>query len=587
MNFNSNNTLLTSRVQQQQSSSSSSHPQQQPHIQNQAAGAQLSGNHQKAANMSNQASFPISAASATPSGMAKSNDDKIQQPASNLQQQHHSQNNNNNNNSHGGMNQQQQQILQHQMNVNRNMNVSNQQINKNLHQMSTPQQQQQQQQQMQQQQQQQVQNTFHPQQLMGSSLPKMGSILQQMSQLAPHPAQMTQGGPTMPPQHQQQFHTMQTQKFQSSSVLPPSMNQSKPLMSTQLQQAPVTQQMRQNYGNSPPLVSTTNQQQPMQYSSKPVHPQMKTTAKLASPGSQLQNFQQQLPSQLPLTTQQLPIQVTVAPPLPPSNVTITASGNNNVVSLPSPAKPILPAVSTAPITNSVPSSNTTTSSPSAPINTQPASATTPTKPFEKSPESTVKSTPAAPAPIIEKSSSVQVEVPLSSQKTNAKAPEEKKIVVEEKKAVENLIKTPEKPIIVTPQKVVPIISPVSKSTMRLATVTPPRKKPPPTITKKVTPQSNKKTVESPIKSVPVKADVVEKLPVKAAPAAPIEVPKTPKTPQQQKSTNVTPKTKRVRTKVQPYQSPTPELALVTKLSTQIASSSNNKNGDDKLTIFYK
>ncbi|CAO1392386.1 unnamed protein product [Diamesa serratosioi] len=114
-------------------------------------------------------------------------------------------------------------------------------------------------------------------------------------------------------------------------------------------------------------------------------------------------------------------------------------------------------------------------------------------------------------------------------------------------------------------------------------------------------ESNNKTEKAPIpKAAPAPKVVVPTTPKasnakKATATTPVSTnkvsPKTamPVTPVGNSSTTstTTPKSKRVRTKTQPYQSPLPELALITKLSTQLTNPSASKNGDDKLTIFYK
>jgi hypothetical protein len=192
----------------------------------------------------------------------------------------------------------------------------------------------------------------------------------------------------------------------------------------------------------------------------------------------------------------------------------------------------------------------------------------------------------------------------ASSKPIAKAAiEEKKIAAKVEEKIEkspptekNVVQT--KPTTNVSTSNAPAIPP-SKSAMRLATVTtPPRKKPPPTIKKTVT-----STTSAQQKTTVVKAAVASEKPKAVAEKLSVETPKPASSASANKrssnstgpsvdvASNVTPKTKRVRTKVQPYQSPTPELALVTKLSTQIAhpssGSNSSKNGEEKLTIFYK
>lgn len=605
MNFNSN-ALLTSRIQQQQQSSI---PQQSSHIQ-QNQSVNSVNIHQKAANMSNQPSpFPPisttqpqqqqqpSSANAGLPGMTKANDDKLPPNVHQQQPQQPIHNNNNNNNNNNSHNAQRALLLiqqqQHQQNMNPNMNVSSHQsINKNLHQMTSPQQHQQ-------------QNTFHQQQTMSSvSKIESGGIIHQMNQFVRQ--NIMSGGPMSSQQHSMQHISSSTQKFQSTSILPPSLLQSKPLMPSPSSHQVQQQQMRQNYGNSPPPVSTSssNPHPQMQYSpTKPIHPQMKTTAKLASPGSQLQNLQQQLTS-LVSSIHPLTPSPSIAASAPTSTSTsssssssVAAAGNNNN------SNNNISNISTNP--SAVVASAKLISSPTPPSSTSnnsvPLTPSTPaTKPnIEKSPEIAKaqivnqSNKPAvAPANVEEKKVTPEKPANVSTQKSPALP------IVDESKVEENKVLIDEKKT--TPEKSSPQKSPatstaaaqITKSTMRLATVTPPRKKPPPTITKKVASQSNKKTVESPIKSVPAKSENVVEKPAIVKNSS--DVPKTPTTKKEkqekEKVTNFTPKTKRVRTKVQPYQSPTPELALVTKLSTQIAnsSSSSSKSGDDnKLTIFYK
>lgn len=129
----------------------------------------------------------------------------------------------------------------------------------------------------------------------------------------------------------------------------------------------------------------------------------------------------------------------------------------------------------------------------------------------------------------------------------------------------------------------------SKSTMRLATVTPNRQKKPPT----TAPNSKKapaavagtSAVKTPAKAKP--AEAVKSPAVSPKKAATVSAPSTVSTPVAQSSSAASLKTKRSRVKVQHFQSPTPEIALVTKLSTQTANPNKNGSNDDKLTIFYK
>lgn len=603
MNFN-----LTSRVQQQQQS----HP---PQNLNQL-GAGMS---------SNQSSFPASIPGQQKppqSGITGMAGDDNKQPiqgvvGANPQALHHPQNNNNN--SHGMNLPSPQQLLMQQ---NRNANVTtHQQINKTMHQQMTTTSQH-------------HQATFHQQQQLMSSITKMGgpnmNIIQQMNQLVYH-------GPSNPSSHSMQ-HSIASpnapQKFQTGQH--------------QLQ-------MRQNYGGSPPHVNTTSvpsSQQHMQYSpSKPIHPQMKTTAKLASPGSQLQKSPpqgtspipsiSQVPSTQPSNVSSANPQVAqIQAPALVSNVNPISSAPGNVTSSPTqqPApvvtntnlqkSPVIPS-----LLKSVPVAVTTTTVSNVSSNVQVST------PIQSVPQIAANSSSTVPSSVTQTSPSIAPiqsslssqastepapkEIPASVAKEQVKQPETKPVAnddagqkatpvktnSEEKKPIENPTKpipatssaVVEKQPLTTPQKTTQVSAPIVKSsTLRLATVTtPPRKKPPPTITKKVTPQSQQKTALKNA-TVPAKSEAIAEKPQKPSPEVVKSTPPSTATKQPSSKSenpkaeslagpsNVTPKTKRIRTKVQPYQSPTPELALVTKLSTQIANGSgNNKNGEDKLTLFYK
>lgn len=380
--------------------------------------------------------------------------------------------------------------------------------------------------------------TFQQSQHM-SAAPKTMGIFHQMQQAshqyqshfpqAPPVSQSLQA-PLQPAGMSQQGQQNFLQKLQA--VIPQAINQinKSPIpQPTQQQMKPVTIQ--------PPPVS----QHSMQYSPpKPVHPQMKTTAKLASPGSQLQK--------------------SPTAPNPPHPVGQPSASQNKIVP------------STPPIASPV-----TTAAPAAAGLKVPTTVTPVKQPVVPS----LSPSPSKQAPAVEPTPTKAVEQPKEAAQV---VPTQNKIVP--KASVEKA------PTLEANNKVdagaVPgggksAASP-SKSTMRLATVTPARqKKPPATNNKKppVTPpvQAVPKT---PPKVVPAAVKVVEAPMSVKKPAVAAKINPAPST-----SGNTTPKTKRARVKVQPYQSPTPELALVTKLSTQIANSNNKNGNDDKLTIFYK
>ncbi|XP_028171035.1 neurofilament heavy polypeptide-like isoform X2 [Ostrinia furnacalis] len=124
-----------------------------------------------------------------------------------------------------------------------------------------------------------------------------------------------------------------------------------------------------------------------------------------------------------------------------------------------------------------------------------------------------------------------------------KVEQPQKVEAEEKKVEEK------KPETRTPAKAELKATP--KSTLKLATVTPPMRKR-----------------------------------RQASPSKGSEGPSSAKKPMEHDSTP-DPRTKRNRTKVQLYQSPTPELAMATKLSASAGRSTPTKPNDDKLIVFYK
>lgn len=563
MNFTPNQAqALAGRVQQQQvhqnpvTTSSSSVP---PGANMQKSGSQP---------------FPVNQQPAQ-----KLNDDKNQIPPTSAHQiQMPPQNNNNH-----GMSGPPHQLLnaQHQQNLNRNVNLGSQSFQQQSH-----------------------------------MLPSMGAqggqklgqnFFHQMQQQVAY--QQNQFQSVALSQAQQQHHSLPTQsilqKLQASTQ--------QPLLKQQLPQ----QSMKPVTIQPPPPVS-----QHMQYSpSKPVHPQMKTTAKLASPGSQLQILQKSptAPSApLPIGQQASPQNKTV-PSTPPTNAAAAPAVPPVLnATAPPPLSPVKTPLQITPVKQPP-----VQSASSAPMPVSNASPVVPSPAVTITPQ--VKATPA-PVAVTEQSPAKPVEQPKEVKQPSP--PQNKtvpKATVEEKKpalVVNNAppaqetnnkvevapVAVPEK---VQPSKPVAAASPPIKSTMRLATVTPPRqKKPPATIKKTVTSVTTAASSPAPV------ALVAQKSPAKPAaqPAAkPADSPKTPaKKPQaaapapaatpksnpapstssaqsnsSSNSATISPKTKRPRVKVQPYQSPTPELALVTKLSTQIANSSNKNGNDEKLTLFYK
>ena len=583
MNFTQNTTQgLAGRIQPPQ--------QQQVHqIPVTTSGAPGAGNMQK---NSNAPSFQLN--QQAPNMVQKINDDKNQlPPVVPIQIQQTAQNNNNH-----GMGGGPQQLLNVQANMNRSLNPF--------------------------QHQQQHLGVNIGAQAVGGSV--TGSIFQQMQKMAyqqshhQFPQVLPPSQSQLPPSHtlagqQSILHKLQT-------PVPATLHQLKPSPGQQQQQHP-QQSMKPVSSQVPPSVSQNN----MQYSPpKPNHPQMKTTAKLASPGSQLHNLQKSptAPNQPQATVQQA-----------------ASTQNKNVPSTPNvsvAASPAMPLLSAAPpqsvsISPLKPPAQSTTAKPppllvASQIPTLADSASAVPSMQASIPISTTSQATAkiAPAPAQQQAPTKAVEQPkVASQATPTQSKTVPKPVVEEKKSVPALNnvptspetnnkvdKTPAKPLVVTavaPPPAYPTISPSpSKNTMRLATVTPARqKKPPPTINKKpaiqpvaapapsVPKAPAKPTAAAVVASPPPKPVEALKSPAKRPPPAPPAAAKTPKmtTASLAQSTSssgsavISPKTKRSRVKVQPYQSPTPELALVTKLSTQIANSSNKNGNDDKLKIFYK
>lgn len=346
---------------------------------------------------------------------------------------------------------------------------------------------------------------------------------------------------------------------------------------------------------------------------------MKTTAKLASPGSQLQNLQKSPPQgtlQNTIPTSQVP---SVQQPSVSANLQIAQTVNTNpLISTVSSAPPLSVQSNLTAITTAV----TTTPQPTTPVvaSRSPQKSQvipSPGKSVHSPPQTssqqninninttTVPSTVALISPTIQipstpppNSSQASTETPnFEVSSVITKEIETKQLTSSEVKVSAVKQSGEKKPTLASSPKAIQTSSTILKSStmrLRLATVTtPPRKKPPPTIPKKVTPQTSQQKATQKSATIAPKGEVSAE---KSQMTSTKTTPQTPTTKSSNKpeatASNVTPKTKRIRTKVQPYQSPTPELALVTKLSTQIAnggSSNSSKNGEDKdkLTLFYK
>lgn len=599
MNFTPNpaNALLTGRAQPQV---------HQAPVTTSSAGPQ-SGNVQKNSNLLSPP-FPNNQQAANMP--QKINDDNKNQMAPS--QVHHQQQlqqaaQNNNNHGMGGI---PQQLIntQHQSNMNRNLNISHQ-------------------------------TTFQQPQhnitsSAGQSAPK-GGIFHQMQQLAYQSQQFPQATPVSQPPIHASLPGQQNILHKLQAAIPQAIHQIKQVPIQQ--QQPQQQQQMKAFPiepvsiQPPPTVSQHN----MQYSPpKSVHPQMKTTAKLASPGSQLQSLQKSPTATNPPNPlgQQAASQNKTVPSTPPISSPTSSVAPSLIAVSPQASAPAVVSISQvksqAPSTPNKqllvtvsPQLPTTILSPSAPV-VPSQSVTAPAQAPSKLTTNLPANTGIEQAPTKDVEQSKESTHPVPTQ--NKPVP---KLIVEEKKAVSahnnptlttesnnKVEKSPAAPIAEKQQLLAAVVSPKaaitpSKSTMRLATVTPARQKKPPATNNKKPPPTTP--------SIPV---VQQKSPAKVAPpVAPVKVVEAPKpTPTSVKKPQVsalattipksnpapstssaqsttssasgsatTPKTKRSRVKVQPYQCPTPELALVTKLSTQIANSSNKNGNDDKLTIFYK
>lgn len=346
-------------------------------------------------------------------------------------------------------------------------------------------------------------------------------------------------------------------------------------------------------------------QQSMHYSpSKSVHPQMKTTAKLALPGSQLQSLHK--PSTAP-------------------NLLHSTSHQNKTVPLITPLASLSLSQSTA--SSSLFTSKQTNVGESAQMIELPSKLATapiampvtsnlylPSSTISKiSPETVLKQT---------KAENQLTEVLIPSIQNKAGKPSKEITKNEEFQSLSNDFSTVDmKPAKTVPPtatgstiasipltsvqipavvaKVTKSTSSSSKGTMRLATVTPTRqKKPVPTNNKKlqVAPSvlntkkilGAPKPVSKPCQKAATK-DVVKPGKANVSNTSPEVVQnisrhlKTSSAITGSVTASPTAKTKRSRVKVQPYQIPTPEIAFVTKLSAQTAKTEN----DDKLIIFYK
>lgn len=598
MNFTPNptNAHLTGRV-----------PQQQQQQVNQVAvttssGIQQSGSLQK--NLPNS-SFPVNQEA---TNQVKIIDDK---PPTSIHHQQPGQNAQNNNNHGMGGIPPQLINVQHQSNINRNLN----------------------------------QTTFQqsPQHLMmtqsiAQAGPKVG-IFQQVQQMAQQNLQFPQV-PSVPQSQQSSVYhsglpTQQNalQKLQTTipqtvhtikTVTVPTDPSGLPMQQKLQQTVPQSvqiiktgvvsqqsqlQQLKPISSQPPPSISTQSMQYSPTKSTHP-HPQMKTTAKLASPGSQLQSLQKSptAPNQPQLIGQPTALQNKTVPSTPPA----LSPGSSAVsTSNPTPSQ-FVPCVSVTPAKNQAPNipakqllgtvmgaqvaPGTTNPTPSVPVHSVNVSSKPVTIVSEPIlPKETDQSIPVLTKPVpklnTDEKNVFEPENNLPAPETNNK---------NEKSPASSASAEKKQAVGLPPKATTP-----SKSTMRLATVTPARQKKPPST------GNNKK----PVPTTPPIASV-QKAPAKvsAAPAKVVEAPKTPanaKKPQtsvpattpksnptpstssaQSNSSSASgsgtsPKTKRSRVKVQPYQSPTPELALVTKLSTQTAKSSTRNGNDDKLIIFYK
>ena len=445
------------------------------------------------------------------------------------------------------------------------------------------------------------QSTFQQPQMSSLEQTQKGGIFQQMQQMAQQNLQFSQATPVSQCQRgsalrqqivsQKPEAAVQQISLTNKAVAPPdqlSLNIQQGITGSVPKQ--ISSMCVQMVSRQPPPSVSVHR---AQYStSKPLHqhPQMKTTAKLVSPGSQLQSVQKSPTASIVPETASIVPQITAIPTI----------SNTRIV----PSTPLLQNVSLAPVHNVCLAPAKTTASVSI--------SSTPTAVMKKSVLAVFSGAEA-----LEQSKESNQTIPSETEIVPKLSIEEKKVVptqnnssptpetnnkVEKSSVLQPSVNAEKQQALVVPPKAT---SP-SKSTMRLATVTPARQKKPPATT------NNKKPVAStsaatnaqkaPVKVISSTTKVAEtsKAPTNAKKAqtqAPVAVtPKSnpaPSTSSAQSNSSsasgsaTSPKTKRSRVKVQPYQSPTPELALVTKLSTQTAKSNNKNGNDDKLIIFYK
>lgn len=579
-------------------------------------------------NMSNNnSSFPSNNQTAAASGMQQKVDDK-QVPQMNPVNTNQIHSQNNNNHGAGSMPQQLLNMQSQHMNMGgRNMNLSgHQQMNKNMYQMTSQQ-----------------PVTFHQQSLM-SSISQIAAINFDLQKRQ---------------QRQGQFSYQQQQQQQQQSMMHPSgtqqqMNPNKQMYQSQQNQIKGASAPSMTYGggssnNQAQQQASQHHQSVSQSPTKLYHPQLKTTAKVTSPGSQLQIIQKspQQATASPVVNQTSQQQNKNVPSTP-----ISSTGGNILPSSSSAMitqTPISPQLSqdnksqtSSSPTNKPPQPSTVTSSSiNTLVNTNPANPVSKSDvvPLASSTQQQQHSQPVPANAAIQHASSSDKNGPSENTVTNdtdQKKPSQQNSVNSSKESVttspaaqqqapakvsndtstkpqvdEKKISTPVETASSAAEKDTQekqgnsVTVPISKSTA--STVTPPLKSSamrlatiPPTTPKKVT-TSQKTKQATPVKAAAENSKVEEKSHDVKETATKSSTSKTPLTPVTKKTesslksaagtstakdqTVTTPKAKRVRTKVQPYQSPTPEIALVTKLSTQTANPA--KNGDDKLTIFYK
>lgn len=181
------------------------------------------------------------------------------------------------------------------------------------------------------------------------------------------------------------------------------------------------------------------------------------------------------------------------------------------------------------------------------------------------------SNPPATKPIIESDKTPTKSITIEQPKIAKAAPTTPTKAEEKKSSVPAaIVTTPKSTVVADKQQLSPSIP---KSSMRLATVTPPRhKKPPPT----------RKSATGVEKQPPIRVNKPTIAAAQKSPAIPPRVVAAASTP-----IDTSPKVKRSRVQVQPYQCPTRNLELATKLSTKIAYPGKKETEQEKLIIFYK